>query len=230
MKRFVASLFVFAACAAQAAPNRIDAEYQVSKGGLVIGRIVESYERNANAYAIRSTTSSEGALKLFLDDSIVLSSEGRFGARGLEPAVFEQKRVSNGSRDVHATFDWKAGVMRSQFRGESKDVELPPGTQDRISIMYQFMNVTPGGETFEFHMSNGRKVERYVYRRTGEATLKTPAGDFDTVHYERVGRGEGETKAEVWLAKDRFNFPVRIVYDDPKGLRLEQSLVALKAR
>lgn len=229
MKRIAASLLLFAACAAQAAPTRIDAEYQVSKAGLVIGRVVESYERNADAYVIRSTTSSEGALKLFLDDSIVLSSEGRVGPNGLEPAVFEQKRAGNASRDIHATFDWKAGLMRSQFRGESKDVELPAGTQDRISIMYQFMNVNPKGDTFEFPMSNGRKVERYTYRRAGEATLKTPAGDFETVHYERVTR-EGESKAEVWLAKDRFNFPVRIVFDDPKGLRLEQSLVALKAR
>ncbi len=128
MKRIAASLFLFAACVAQAAPTRIDAEYQVSKAGLVIGRIVESYERNADAYVIRSTTSSEGALKLFLDDSLVLSSEGRVGPNGLEPSVFEQKRAGNGSRDVHATFDWKAGLMRSQFRGESKDVELPAGT------------------------------------------------------------------------------------------------------
>ena len=229
MKRIAASFFLFAACTALAAPTRIDAEYQVSKGGLVIGRMVESYERNADTYVIRSTTSSEGALKLFLDDSIILSSEGRVGPHGLEPAVFEQKRAGNASRDIHATFDWKAGVMRSQFRGESKDVELPPGTQDRISIMYQFMNVSPKGDTFEFPMANGRKVERYTYRRTGEATLKTPAGDFETVHYERVVR-EGESKAEVWLAKDRFNFPVRVVFDDPKGLRLEQSLMALKVR
>ena len=229
MKRIAASLFLFAACSALAAPTRIDAEYQVSKGGLVIGRMVESYERNADTYVIRSTTSSEGALKLFLDDSIILSSEGRVGPHGLEPAVFEQKRAGNASRDIHATFDWTAGVMRSQFRGESKDVELPPGTQDRISIMYQFMNVSPKGDTFEFPMANGRKVERYTYRRTGEATLKTPAGDFETIHYERVVR-EGESKAEVWLAKDRFNFPVRVVFDDPKGLRLEQSLMALKVR
>lgn len=229
MKRITAFLLLFASCAALAAPTRIDAEYQLTKAGLVIGRVVESYERNADAYAIRSTTSSEGALKIFLDDSIVLSSEGRVGPNGLEPAVFEQKRAGNASRDIHATFDWKGGVMRSLYRGESKDVELPPGTQDRVSVMYQFMNVSPKGDTFEVPMSNGRKVERYTYRRTGEATLKTPAGEFETVHYERVVR-EGESKAEVWLAKDRFNFPVRVVFDDPKGLRLEQSLVALKVR
>jgi hypothetical protein len=39
-----------------------------------------------------------------------------------------------------------------------------------------------------------------------------------------------ESKAEVWLAKSRYNFPVRVVFDDPKGLRLEQTLVALQAR
>ena len=38
-----------------------------------------------------------------------------------------------------------------------------------------------------------------------------------------------DSKAEVWLAKDRFNFPVRVVFDDSKGPRVEQLLVTLKA-
>ena len=38
-----------------------------------------------------------------------------------------------------------------------------------------------------------------------------------------------DTKADVWLAKDRFNFPVRAIFDDPKGFRLEQTVVSLNA-
>ena len=229
MKQLAALLAFFAALACHAAPTRIDAQYRVSKAGLVIGHVTESYERTGDSYTIRSTTSSDGALKIFLDDSIVLTSEGRVGPAGLVPGVFEQRRAGNASRDIRATFDWKAGLMRSEFRGEVKDVELPAGTQDRISVMYQFMNVTPKSETFEVNMSNGRKVERYVYRRSGEATVKTPAGEFETLHYERVTQDPGESRAEVWLAKDRFHFPVRIVFDDPKGLKLEQTLVDFKA-
>ena len=39
-----------------------------------------------------------------------------------------------------------------------------------------------------------------------------------------------EVRADVWLAKDRFNFPVRVVFDDPKRFRLEQTIVALDIR
>jgi hypothetical protein len=79
------------------------------------------------------------------------------------------------------------------------------------------------------HMSNGRKVELYTYRFVDEQDLQTPAGRFDTLHYERVTSSASESKAQVWLAKDRFNFPVRVVFDDPKGLRVEQVLVGLEA-
>ena len=39
-----------------------------------------------------------------------------------------------------------------------------------------------------------------------------------------------DTRVDVWLAKDRFNFPVRVIFDDPKGFKLEQLLVALDAK
>jgi hypothetical protein len=53
--------------------------------------------------------------------------------------------------------------------------------------------------------------------------VKTPAGEFDTYHYERVTTDPKEAKAEVWLAKDQHNLPVRVVFDDPRGLKLEQN-------
>jgi hypothetical protein len=58
----------------------------------------------------------------------------------------------------------------------------------------------------------------------------TPAGEFETRHYERVVTDAKQTRAEVWLAKDRFNFPVRVVFDQPRSLRLEQDLLDLKSR
>ena len=48
--------------------------------------------------------------------------------------------------------------------------------------------------------------------------------------FERVVSEPDENRASVWLARDRFNLPVRVVFDDPKGLRLEQTLVALQTR
>ena len=78
-------------------------------------------------------------------------------------------------------------------------------------------------------MADRRKVALNTYRLVGEEKVATPAGEFDTRHYQRVVTNPKDTKADVWLAKDRFNFPVRAIFDDPKGFRLEQSLVSLYA-
>ena len=224
---FLASLL--ASAAALATPTDIAAEYQLSAAGLTIGHVSETFARLGDEYRIRSVASSTGVLKLFLDDQLTMQSTGRVVASGLKPLAFAQHRQSTTKGAVKATFDWERGIMHSQSGDNERDVPLPQETQDRISVMYQFMNLKPGAKTVEMYMSNGRKVERYTYRFVGEEPLRTPAGSFDTVHYERVLESPKDSKAEVWLAKDRFNFPVRVVFDDSKGPRVEQLLVAFKA-
>jgi hypothetical protein len=229
LKSLLASLLL-ASAGALAAPSEITAQYQLSHKALgVIGRVDETFSRSGDNYSIRSVSRSEGALKVFLDDQIVLESSGKVTSRGLQPLAFGQRRANTTKGDVRATFDWDKGIMRSMHDGEVSEVALPRETQDRISVMYQFMNIPPGGETVTMPMSNGRKIDLYTYRLVDEERLSTPAGDFDTLHYARVTASPKESKAEVWLAKSHFNFPVRVVFDDPKGLRLEQTLVAFQA-
>lgn len=230
MKRWAAALLATFALAAHAMPLEIAAEYRLTNLGVTIGRVSESFQRTGDQYTLRSVTRSEGVLKLFFDDNITLESRGRVNGEGLQPLEFEQRRAGNHSKDIHAIFDWERGVMHSRFRGESKDVPLPRSTQDRISILYQFMNLEGAGRQVEMHMSNGRKVELYTYRFVEQVRLSTPAGDFDTLHYRRVISDDKDPRTDVWLARDRYNLPVRVVFDDPRGLKLEQTLLELKVR
>jgi hypothetical protein len=230
MKTAIAfALALLASGAALANPSEIAAEYQLMFTGLAIGHVSETFSRKGDTYAIRSVARAEGPLKLFLDDQLTLQSSGKVVASGLQPLAFAQHRASTTKGAVQATFDWDHGVMHSESGGSSSEVPLPKETQDRISVMYQFMNLAPGSTTVAMHMSNGRKVELYTYRFVNEERVATPAGDFDTLHYERVTESPKESKAEVWLAKHRFNFPVRVRFDDSKGLRVEQILVGLVA-
>lgn len=230
MKALLAlAVALLASTAALALPTDISAEYRLVFAGLTIGHVSETYSRNGDTYSIRSVARAEGPLKLFLDDQLTLQSSGRVVASGLEPLEFTQHRANTTKGAVQATFDWAHGVMHSTSGDHHSDVPLPLATQDRISVMYQFMNLKPGAGTVTMPMSNGKKVEVYTYRFVDEEPLETPAGRFDTLHYERVTDSPRESKAQVWLAKDRFNFPVRVVFDDPKGLRVEQVLVALRA-
>ena len=232
MLRSVSATFL-AACslaAGAAIPNEISAEYRLTTNGITVGRVNESFSRKGDSYSIQSVSRSEGALKAIYDEQITMQSAGRVRASGLQPIRFDEKRTRDSKRDVTATFDWQRGVMLSRFRGEESEIALPAQTQDRLSMMYQFMHAPVRSGNVVLNMSNGRKVESYVYRFVEETRISTPAGEFDTLHFERVTEGAKDSRVEVWLAKDRSHFPVRVAFDDPKGLRLEQSLVSLETR
>ncbi len=186
--------------------------------------------RTGDTYTIQSVTRSEGLLKAFVDDEFTAESTGRVDKHGLQPLSYAEHRAKDSKRDLKSDFDWDKGVMRTVIRGENSEVALPVDTQDRISMMYQFMNQSKFGDSFAVPMADRRKIDTYTYRLVEEVKLTTPVGDFDTLHYERVVKDPNETRADVWLAKDRFNFPVRVVFDDPKRFRLEQTVVALDTR
>lgn len=219
-----------AAPAAPAIPTQVEAEYVISASGVPIGRVNETYVRQGDAYRIESTTRAEGVFRLFRDDTVVITSEGRVGPKGLQPLRFEQRRSGDRTRDIVAEFDWAGSRLRSEYRGEHTVLALPPGTQDRLSVMYQFMNLATSAERVRVPMSNGRKIDHYAYRKVDEPRLATPAGEFATAHFERITDNDRESRAELWLARDRHNLPVRVVFEDAKGLRLEQTLVSLATR
>jgi uncharacterized protein DUF3108 len=229
--RILAALLIFACASAHAAmPGEITAQYRLSSAGVTIGRVTESFSRKGDTYSIQSVTRSEGVLKIFMDDQITTQSTGKVTARGLQPLEFIQRRQGDAEDNIRATFDWSKGVLTSEFRGKTKTATLPRETQDRLSLLYQFMNLEPRDGDVVLPMSNGRNVVFYTYRLVEEVKLTVPAGDFQALHYERVNTSEREPKAHVWLAKDRFNLPVRVVFEDHKGLKLEQVLVALEIR
>jgi len=229
MKRLAVLLAAAVPALAAALPSRITAEYELLNNGLTIGRVQESFVRTGDNYEIQSVSRSEGLLKALYDEQITLSSSGKVGAQGLKPLQFDERRTREPKRDVSATFDWEKGVMQSRYRGEVTRHALTPATQDRISMMYQFMHVRPRQGNMTVAMSNGRKVESYTYRLVDEVRIDTPAGEYDTVHFARVTSEPNDRHVEVWLAKAQHYFPVRIVYDDPRGYRVEQRLVTLRA-
>ena len=228
MKRLALALAAFLPALAAAIPARITAEYELVNNGLTIGRVQESFVRTGDNYEINSVSRSEGVLKALYDEHIMLKITGKVIQSGLRPLQFDERRTKEPRRDVSATFDWERGVMQSRYRGEVTRHTLLPDTQDRISMMYQFMHVKPRKGNMTLAMSNGRKVERYTYRMVDEVKIGTPAGEFDTVHFERVTAEPNDRHVEVWLAKSEHFFPVRVVFDDPRGFRVEQRLVALR--
>jgi hypothetical protein len=210
-------------------PTSIRAVYKVYRNGLLIGNVEERFERSGDRYKITSDTKAEGALAVLVREELSARSEGRISSTGLVPSVFASSRKSDTSRNFTSRFDWAKGELVREFTNEGKadteSFDLPKGAQDRLSAMYQFM-VAPKSSTVNTLMTQGKDTERYRYLKEGEPALATRAGQFATVHYRRDAN-EGESKAELWLAKDKFFVPVRAIFTDKKGVAVEQSLVEL---
>jgi hypothetical protein len=229
MKRLLALLATLvAALPAPAAPSVVEAEYKIFKNGILIAYVTEKFERKGETYRIDSTSVASGGLKMFVQDKVVMAAEGKFGASGLQPLVYEDLRT-NPNDSVRLTFDWTKMVLKTKRAGKEESEPLTRGALDRLSFLYQFMWVArPDG--YKVEMSGGRKLEAFHFRKAGEPVLKTPAGTFETVHLERIRASDREDKAQIWLAKDMGNVPIRIWFQNADGTILDQTIVELKTR
>lgn len=223
---FAAFLLVWLPGARAGMPQQIDAAYRLSKSGQPFGIARETFRREGAQYRIESVTQATGVFALFAKGGIRLVSHGEISPAGLIPRHFEHHRGNDPGRAVYADFDWQKHTVIHRYDGKNENEELPAGCQDRLSQLYQFMFNPPHGGEVALAVSNGRQVSRYVYRVVGDEVLVTPAGRFDTLHLSKIGVGRGEG-VELWLAKNRSYFPVRVSFEEKDGGTLEQVLESL---
>ena len=221
-------LLLHVAAHANAAPKTVKAIYSGFMNGISIGTMTEQFEAEAGKYRIVSDTKPLGLAALIQRQPLRFSSSGQVTAAGLRPILFEARRTAAESPQVSAEFDWAKTRLTLHHNGQTESVGLPPGTQDRLSVMYQFMYLPlDRGEQLEFPMTNGRKLDRYRYRVTRDVDVETGLGRLKTVHLVKV-RDPGDTVNEVWLSQQHQHFPVRMLIVERDGMRFEQVLQSLE--
>lgn len=230
-KRFLYALVLAAALlpafAAQAAPQNVRAQYDVSMNGAPVGVMLDVFEVRDGRYQIVSETHATGVLALIQRRPARVTSSGEVNRSGLRPQTFEATRGNSDARRTRADFDWTAHMLTLTHDGRSETVALPPGAQDRLSVMYQFLFLAPEQlRDLKFAMTNGRKLDQYRYTIGQDTALDTPMGRLSVVHMVKQ-HAAGDTATEIWLARDHAMLPVkmRIIEDD--GSRYEQVIVKL---
>jgi len=228
---FLAWLMLCIAGPAMAAqPTDILATYDVYNGHLKIGQIEERFVRDKDRYTLTSTTRAVGLLAVFNPGKIQISSSGLVGARGLQPLRFSDLRENHEDKDRRAELDWNAKRLTLIQRAQRTSFALPQGTQDRLSAMYQFMFLSlKAGTTLDFPMTNGGKLDNYHYAITRGETLKTPAGEFNTLYLDSQAK-KGESRTEIWLATNQYNLPCKMIITETDGDQLTQILSKLEIR
>jgi Protein of unknown function (DUF3108) len=205
-------------------PARLQASYDVLKGGIKGVTITETYTRTQDRYHVESMSKAVGLLAAFKPEVIRVSSEGTLTSRGLRPLTYIQERKLDSERNSRADFDWSANRLTLTDSAGKRTAPLPAGTQDRLSAMYQFMFAPPHkSAALDFYMTNGSKVDIYNYLVTPGQSVTLPFGTFKTLYVASPPK-PGESRTEIWLAEELGNFPCKMVITDPDGDQLVQVL------
>lgn len=212
------------------APQAISAGFEVFLNGARVALVNETFEAKDGRYRIVSESQPVGLLALFAPRPLRVTSSGRLGGSGLEPLQFEGKRGDDDPRQIRAEFDWEGARLKVARSGRTEILPLPPGTQDQLSIMYQFMFIAPDRpQVLSLSRTNGRRLEQHRYTvRTG-VEIETPLGRMATVHLVREHQPD-EDGVEIWLAPQHRYLPVKLLILDEDGARYEQIITKLEIR
>lgn len=227
LAHFFCCLLLLLTLPAQAAPSRLEAQYDIFKSGLKVAVMHETFTRKQDQYRIESITKPYGLFALLKHETIHVVSTGTVTAQGLRPQVFDYKREHDTDKNTHADFDWQAGKITLTDHVGTRTAPLHAGTQDRLSAMYQFMFLKLAHSAkLKFDMTNGSKVDDYYYVVTPGRHATVPFGTFQTLYLASPPRSNGG-RTEIWLAEKLDNLPCKMVITEGNGDKLTQTLIQL---
>lgn len=218
---FLTSLSLALPGAVAAAPaQRVEVAYELTRNGTAIAELTERLEHDGKSYRLAAQMKGKGVFALRGDAT--RSSRGTIAADGLRPAEFEDKRT--GRDTARAKFDWPAKTLSLQAKdgAPAETKPLTPDMQDRLSFTYSFAFRVPGAAPVTLNITDGKGVSTSVYQAAGRETLKTPAGEFETLKIVRQKNAPDDRSSEIWLAARHGYLPVRILVVEKDGTRLDQ--------
>lgn len=189
----LASLAAAAGAALAAPPQRVAIDYELRRNGSVVADVSERLEHDGRTYRLSQTWKGRGVYGLRGDAR--RSSAGRIGPEGLQPEAFEDLRPGKDPRRATPA----------------------AGAQDRLSVLWHFAFRPPAGRV-TLPVMDGRGVATHTYNPTGRERIRTPAGEFHALRFERT---DDDRRAQVWLAPERGNVPVRVLVTEKDGTLVE---------
>ena len=158
----------------------------------------------------------------------VFESKGKIDAYGLAPSIYWAQRGKNPPR--FSRFERNAQGGPVMFFSEKMDFSppIPPGTQDRFSLIFQFASLLNGdgkideaGTIRSIPVASFDMIEPWQFKSYGELISDAvPSMGVTTLrHYELLDRPSNKFKRRVdlWLVRDLDWLPGRIRTTEANG-------------
>jgi hypothetical protein len=193
---------------ANALPPALAIEYQLTSS-FADGRATYRWEREGDNYRIRGEAAAEGFFTLFLEGQILQESRGTVGPTGLRPQRFSEQRPNAAEEGL--TFDWPAGTVTFERKGESRTGPLVENTVDWLSMIFQLAHVPPAAGATELQVFTQRRMYRFKLQVLGVEEIEIPLGRVRALHLRHDDPAKAEA-VDVWLGIDQHYLPVKLRY------------------
>jgi hypothetical protein len=227
MMRYALMLLMFLAGPTWAVqpPQRVQMDFAVTSGTMHLGEGRDVLEHDGKQYSVISESKTVGIAAFFYKMNIRRESRGLITKHGLRPLHFEEDRTRKPKRA--ADFDWDAKLIKLTDGAKVETVPLPENTFDQTSFAYAFSFRPPSDEILPVYLTDGRKLSDYKYQIIGKEKLKTPLGDLETVHVQKIQEADDKRGFEVWLAVEHHYLPVQIRFVEKDGTVLDSTVTAI---
>ena len=211
--------------AAAQPPQRVQIDFAVTSGSMQLGEGHDFLEHDGTKYSLVSETKTVGVAALFYKLNIRRESRGSLTASGLRPLQFEENSSRKPRRAVD--FDWNAGLVKLTDGDKIETVPLSANTYDPTSLPYAFAFAQSNQESIKVFVADGRRLADYEYRIIGKETLKTPLGELETLHFQKVRDADDKRGLEFWLSVDRHYLPVKIRFVEKNGTIVDSTVTSI---
>ena len=192
------------------------AQYDLRRDGKSVGRATRKLKQlDNNSWQL--TMNSEARLML-LTFKYYQYSVFSWNNNKPRPDIYRQadKVTFKSAKVLNQFFNWQQMLEDGRYKKESWQLKLDPEIQDRqTSLLSLRLDLLLQGKTeqsqqnFSYPVSYKGKISDDVFQLITEETLKTPAGTFQTLKYEKTHKNRKRI-TYLWLAKELNYLPIRI--------------------
>lgn len=179
------------------------AQYSVSFSGLG-GEVTTTLSADGDGrYVLENRTRAKGLARMARPRDAVERSQFLLDGDVLRPISFaSEDGTRRNKRGSTIEFDWVNRTASTQYKGESRSIELSDGMLDRQLLQIAMMKDLRQGVTGTSYTVVDRLDEKvYEIMVTGEERVNVPAGSYDTLRIERQRPGSSRSSV-MWCAPE----------------------------
>ncbi|MDP3858167.1 MAG: DUF3108 domain-containing protein [Stagnimonas sp.] len=141
------------------------------------------------------------------------------------PSRMQFQNPKRGKDSFVLDYDWQQGRV---LGGRNGPLVIEPGTVDRLSVQQAgrlWVKAHVGERDpgrLVLAVADHKRVKAYTFTIAGRGTVKTEAGSFEAVRFERID--DPKTTLRFWLAPELDYMPVKVEHIEDGEAKLNLSL------